>query len=78
MANDKPEKSIDDGGPAFPCYHEDTGEIAEGMSLRTWLAGQALAAIIGNDEVERESSSRSAIARDALEYADALIAESTQ
>lgn len=33
---------VDDGGPAFPCYHEDTGEIAEGMSVRMCLAGQAM------------------------------------
>lgn len=41
---------IDDGGPAFPqqAFRKvgdmEIGESAGGMSLRAWLAGQAIAA----------------------------------
>lgn len=36
---------IDDGGPAFPAGYHPEGNSADqhGMSLRDWLAGQALA-----------------------------------
>lgn len=34
----------DDGGPAFPSGHGELG--LEGMSLRDWFAGQALAGIM--------------------------------
>lgn len=46
---------INDGGPAFPFgqVSESTGQpingfFAPGMSLRDWLAGQALAALMTN------------------------------
>ena len=41
-----------DGGPAFPLYEED------GMSLRDWFAGQALAGILaagGDSMIERRA-----------------------
>jgi hypothetical protein len=37
-------KTRDDGGPAFPYSHAATLRN-DGMSLRDWFAGQALAAI---------------------------------
>jgi hypothetical protein len=30
------------GGPAFPCFH---GMVEQGMTLRDYLAGQALASV---------------------------------
>jgi hypothetical protein len=44
-------QQIDDGGPAFPCEalasHRDTEATKfGGMSLRDWLAGQALAGLM--------------------------------
>ena len=40
-------KEPDDGGPAYPRYDWDTESMAmnisDGMSLRDWFAGQALA-----------------------------------
>jgi len=41
-----------DGGPAFPTtldYGERGSQTIGGMTLRDWLAGQALAAIINAD-----------------------------
>ena len=32
-----------DGGPAFPFSHHREDQFYEGMSLRDWFAGQALA-----------------------------------
>ena len=34
--------------PAFPNYANDYGPIQEGMSLRDWFAGQALAGFLSN------------------------------
>ena len=40
-------KTINDGGPAFPDDHSQVG-----MSLRAYLAGQALAGILSSGDVE--------------------------
>lgn len=37
-----------DGGPAFPCDSMKQFPTQEGMSLRDWFAGQALAGIMSN------------------------------
>lgn len=58
-----------DGGPAFPCRKEDLPYGCEGMSLRAWLAGQALAGMADSDGGIRD------IAHDAVRIADATIAE---
>jgi len=43
---------IEDGGPAFPIHSSDMfgGPITlkDGMSLRDWLAGQALASVVAD------------------------------
>jgi hypothetical protein len=41
-------QQIDDGGPAFPVAYHPEGNSADqpGMSLRAWLAGQALAGLM--------------------------------
>jgi len=36
------------GGPAFPCDSMKQFPTQEGMSLRDWFAGQALAGIMAN------------------------------
>jgi hypothetical protein len=38
-----------DGGPAFPRAGSDYNKAQEGMSLRDWFAGQALAGIGASD-----------------------------
>lgn len=73
-------KQIDDGGPAFPVIIQEsrgpTGEqyqqmhVQDGMSLRDWFAGQALA-MLGQCWVEAGSKEG---ARFAYEYADAMLA----
>lgn len=62
---------IDDGGPAFPLPHWQAGEC-RGMSLRDWLAGQALTGLLANPHA---SGDIGAIARGAYLQADAMLAE---
>ena len=69
----------DDGGPAFPRpmyeseQYSDVGE--EGMSLRDYFAGQALAGITASLAGPREGNRRKDYAVAAYRYADAMIAE---
>lgn len=61
-----------DGGPAFP----QSGETfigQEGMTLRDWFAGQALAGLL-SPEAYTSQGWTIAVARDAYEIADAMIA----
>lgn len=58
-----------DGGPAFPPSNPHTGET--GMTLRAYLAGQALIGIIAN--VYGKAGEWEEAATDACEAADALI-----
>ncbi len=60
--------------PAFPCQPLDSSgnpitEFCVGISIRAWLAGQALAATADRDVPMTE------IAEDAVRIADAVIAE---
>lgn len=69
------EKQIDDGGPAFATSttFSFVGECAygqPGMSLRAWLAGQALNGMLANCDGER---SRRQVVDDSLIYADMII-----
>jgi hypothetical protein len=70
----------DDGGPAFPIQGSyDTDYEHNGMTLRDWFAGQALAGILGGgfaDTIPHDdlNGGRDAAAF-AYQYADAMIAE---
>lgn len=79
------DSKIDDGGSAFPVPEEnrlsDGTYCNEGMSLRDWFAGQALAGITaglcsdtshGNRAFDRVGFSHAA--QDAYKLADAMIA----
>lgn len=85
---------INDGGPAFPQSDVSNYERGSatgypfpdsGMSLRDWVAGQALPAIItavcsGQHQSKYLSDGcnlQTALARDALDFADAMIAART-
>lgn len=62
-----------DGGSAFPIH--ELG-LDEGMSLRAWLAGQALAGwAAGRNETTAMNSNHEQVAKACVKYADALIAE---
>ena len=65
---------INDGGPAFPRSSADHGSYGhseqDGMTLRDWFAGQALAGII--NIMPNEPAKAAAMA--AYMYADAMIA----
>lgn len=65
---------IDDGGPAFP-NDSVTGTLktADGMSLRDWFAGQALAGEMDVGRV-KEGGDIAAAAELAYMLADAMIA----
>ena len=62
--SDKP----NDGGPAFP----GDGLGKQGMSLRDWFAGQALAGLIA---CPNTSGDEKAFACNAYKFADAMLAE---
>jgi hypothetical protein len=61
------DKKIDDGGPAFP--GEMTTNWTQGMSLRDWIAGQALAGIFATNP----QSSDDILAGVAYAVADVMI-----
>lgn len=75
--------SIDDGGPAFPMppHMGVLGHLisgANGMSLRDWFAGQALAGMHGslvNSSEWPDANAANFMAKKAYESADAMIAE---
>lgn len=79
----------DDGGPAFPS-HGTMGEVVhEGMSLRAWLAGNALASGLVRDtypewQLQAWFGSRNGLTREeitaraAFAFADAMIQQSEQ
>jgi hypothetical protein len=65
-------KRIRDGGPAFPVDHNlRTGyRQDEGMTLRDWFAGQALAGMLARGNMLAVSGAEAA-----YQYADAMLAE---
>jgi len=69
-----------DNPPAFPITPDHVG-CGEGMTLRDWFAGQALAGFCANAEVMRSvvdvdaDNAPSTVANLALAFADALLAE---
>jgi hypothetical protein len=67
--------TIDDGGPAFPVpdSHHANGQVqygANGMTLRDWFAGQALAGLIADPSRDGSADDR---ARYAYAYAAAML-----
>jgi hypothetical protein len=71
---------INDGGPAFPStiqYFPDDKNANEeqGMTLRDWFAGQALAGMISGLDAKSEGSQAiKPIAAAAYDFADAMLA----
>ena len=69
---------IDDGGPAFPCEakvwaDEEAGRLvpaSQGMTLRDFFAGQALAGIAARHSARSYESE----VDEAFKYADAMLA----
>jgi hypothetical protein len=61
-----------DGGPAFPTVETEHFRTVDGMSLRDWFAGQAMAAM--NVSLSASPSTISLTASTAFEFADAMIA----
>ena len=61
-----------DGGPAFPTGHDLTRREGDGMSLRDYFAGKAMAACLAT---ESRHEGTSVIARFAYQIADAMLDE---
>jgi hypothetical protein len=80
------DKKINDGGPAFPTLDGRDGAGGpeyfshEGMTLRDWFAGQALAAIVSKSpygtvkHTGTPCETKNQAARGAYMYADAMLA----
>ncbi len=68
-----------EGGPAFSYATGDPdhgGDIWPGMTLRDWFAGQALAGIMANLNVDCIPDSR--VYQAAYKHADGMLAKRTQ
>ena len=63
-----------DGGPAFPRQNDDQQYGELGMSLRDWLAGQALAGNLANPDGTWPKYPVD-MAKDCYKAADAVLAE---
>jgi hypothetical protein len=63
---------INNGGPAFPRQPNEYISGHEGMTLRDWLAGQAMTAIIGSLYCTPETTFKEISGR-AYAQADAMI-----
>jgi hypothetical protein len=65
---------INDGGPAFPNVPSDPlyQSWDQGMSLRDWFAGQALAGLVFHNDYGAVSDQD--IAKGAYKFADAMLA----
>jgi len=66
---------INDGGPAFPVADtvHSTGQVQygfNGMTLRDWFAGQALAGMPWSREISRKDQ-----AKQSFQIADSMLAE---
>lgn len=72
---DKP----NDGGPAFPGGSHINGEydlVSDGMSLRDWFAGQALAGWMADpNSIPSAHDNAKAISESVYKMADAMLAE---
>jgi hypothetical protein len=67
--------AINDGGPAFPVHPNMDNAELQGMSLRDWFAGQALAGICSlSDEMGNAQWTWQAAATSAYSMADAMLA----
>lgn len=66
-----------DGGPAFPTMRSEVGGV-DGMSLRQWYAGQAIAGMASianaNWYTEYHPETQKQVAQNAVALADALLA----
>jgi hypothetical protein len=65
------------GGPAFPFREEDGAggyDQHVGMTLRDYLAGQALVGITSSETRVKMSATDGEVARAAYDYADAMLA----
>ncbi len=60
----------DDGGPAFP--HTNKVSCGQGISMRQWFAGKAIEGCASGGGITLECKMEAA--RDAFEWADAMVA----
>lgn len=70
----------ENGGAAFPVAAGPGQQFTQGMSLRDWFAGQAMAAITGSSKsggwnIGNQGADNATIANAAYVIADAMLAE---
>ena len=69
--------SKDTGGPAFPCdltsYDDEVRIQYQGMTLRDYFAAKALQAFLRNQKPQNMDQPAITWARDAYEFADAML-----
>lgn len=75
LVDPEPSKAVDDGGPAFPVpmvpYRDGFIAVEDtGMSLRDWLAGQALAGLLACPTTVGDAE---VFANSAYRHADAML-----
>ena len=66
------------GGPAFPVAGDERNAPVEGMTLRDYFAGQALAGMLANPEfdfVGAGAQNRGIVTQEAYILADAMLKE---
>jgi hypothetical protein len=69
---------INSDDPAFPhlrseCQRVNESEMYEGLTIRAYFAGQALAGLCSRKHYDGDAPTR--VAQEAIEHADALIEE---
>lgn len=62
---------INDGGPAFPRGKDCFGAVQDGMTMRDYFAGQALAGMLADSTCTASSAK---LAAASYEVADAMLA----
>jgi len=65
---------INDGGPAFPRPATDYCLCQQGMTLRDYFAGQALAGLSGNPREDYSGTTREDKAVESYRQSDAMLA----
>jgi hypothetical protein len=62
----EPAAKIDDGGPAFPVLYGQSQYVADGLTLRDWVAGQVLAGYAKDHRLQEQFAHHAYVLADAM------------